>query len=106
MDSGHSVRAVRADDCQVSHADLALVALFHEAHTLHATLVTRETKANFVQQTPVNFVNDLQMPGKKYLKPRNRPFLQSFGKKRVVCVGERLLSKFPRLIPSQAGVVQ
>ena len=42
VDCGHAVGAVRADDGQVGHADLALAALLDQAHARDAALVAGE----------------------------------------------------------------
>jgi len=75
VDRRHAVRAVRSHDRQVGHADLALFALLDEAHALDAPLVAGKAKAHFVEEPPVDLIDDLEMPGKKDLEPRRRPFL-------------------------------
>ena len=68
MDRGHSIGAVRADNRQVRHSDLALITLFDQAHALNPPLVSREARANIVEQAPVNLVDNLQMTGQQYLE--------------------------------------
>src|SRR6266849_465744 len=106
VDSGYSVRAVRSDNREVGHADLALFALLHEAHTLHPPLVAGEAKTNFVEEPPVDLVDDLEMPGKKYLKPRSGPFLESLRQQRVIGISKGLFRQIPGLVPSQVRIIQ
>jgi hypothetical protein len=63
VDGGDSIGTVRAYDRKVGHANLTRRLFFHETNALDAPLVAREAKTHFVEQTPINFVNDFQMPG-------------------------------------------
>ncbi len=60
MNRGHSVRAVRADNGQVSHAQMLGRTFLDEAHAGNATLVTREAAPHLVKQPTVDFEDDLQ----------------------------------------------
>ncbi len=106
MDSGHAVGAVRANDRKIRHADFSLVALFNQAHALNAPFVTRESNTDIVEQPTVNLVDDLQLTGKKYLKPGHGPFLESLRQQRVICVGKGRLRQPPSLLPSQVRIIQ
>src|SRR2546423_15605055 len=95
-----------ADDGEVRHANLTLVALLHETHAFDAALMSGETNPNFVEKPPVNLINNLEMAGKKDFKPRGRPFLQSFRQQSVICVSQRLLRQIPSPVPSQVRIIQ
>ena len=101
MDRGHAVGAVRADDGQVGHADLALGAFLDQAHALHAALVAGKAGAHVVQQPAVDLVDDLQVPRQQHLEPGDRPFLQRLGQQRVVRVGQGPLGDVPGLVPAE-----
>jgi hypothetical protein len=75
MDSGYTVGTVGANDRQVRHANFALASLFDEAHTLNTPVVAREADANFIEESSVDLVDNLEMARQKYLKPLDRPFL-------------------------------
>ena len=106
MNSGHSVSTVRADNGQVGHANLARRPLFHQTDALDAALVSGEAASDFVEQPAVDFVDDLQLPGKENFKPRSRPFLKSFGEQSVIGVGQRVPGKVPGLVPSEVRVIE
>src|SRR5215469_17296805 len=99
MHGGHTIRAVRANDREISHADFARRRLFYQADALNATFVARESDADLVDKLAISLVNDLQLPGQKGFKPRNRPLLERLRQKGVVGVGQRLPRKIPGLIP-------
>ena len=50
MDGGDAVGAVRADDGEIRHPDLALAALLDEAHALDAALVAREAGPHLLER--------------------------------------------------------
>jgi len=74
VNGSHSVRAVRADNREIGHPNLARTSLFHQTNALDAPFVSREADTDFVQETAVNLVDDFQLTRKKSLKPRRRPF--------------------------------
>ena len=89
VDGRHAVGAVRADDGQVGHADLALGALLDQAHARDAAVVAGEAGADVVEQAAVDLVDDLEVARQQHLEPGERPFLQRLGQQRVVGVGQR-----------------
>src|SRR5215472_12926512 len=106
MDRGHSVGAMRSDDGQMRHAYLALASLFHQADAFNTSFITRKAMPDFINQTAVNLVNNLELPGKKDFKPSDRPLLEGFRQERVIGIGQRLLGKVPRMIPTELRFVQ
>src|SRR5215469_1023534 len=105
MNSGHTVRAVRADYRKISHADFARRRLFYQADAFDATIVAWKLGPDLVDKPAINLVNDPQLPGKKGFKPRNRPLLERFRQKSVVGVGQRFSCKIPGLIPPEMRLV-
>ena len=106
MDGGDAVGAVRADDREIGHPDLAQAALLDEARALDAALVAREAGPHLLGEAAVDLEDDLQMTRQQHLEPRQRPFLQRLGQQRVVGVGERPSGEVPCLVPSEAGLVE
>src|SRR5215469_13946653 len=106
MNSGHTIRAVRADYRKIGHADLARWCLFYQTDAFDATIVARELGPDLVDEPAINLVNDPQLPGQKGFKPRNRPLFERFRQKSVVGVGQRFSCKIPGLIPPELRVVQ
>src|SRR5215472_9507390 len=106
MHSRHTIRAVRADYREISHADLARRRLFYQADAFDATIVARELGPDLIEKPAINLVNDLQLPGQKGFKPRNRPLLERFRQESVVGVGQGFSCKIPGLIPAEVRVVQ
>src|SRR5215831_10766072 len=106
MNPRHTVRAVRAYDGKVRHADLFLVTLFDQADTQDAFFVPREAAPDITEQTPVDLENDLQLTRKHDFKPPERPFLESLRQERVICVGQDLLREIPSLVPSKMRLIE
>ena len=101
-----TVGAVRADDRQVGHANLALGAFLDEAHALDASLVAGKTMPNLIEQTAIDLEDDLQMTRQHDLEPCERPFFESFGQQRVIGVRQSLLRKVPGFVPSEVRFVE
>ena len=106
VNGGHAVGAVRADDGEVGHADLACRALLDQAHAGETAFVAGEARADLVEQAAVDLVDDLQMARQQVLEPGKRPFLQRLGQQRVVRVGECSLREVPGLVPAEVRVVE
>src|SRR5262249_14745622 len=106
MNGSHAIRAVRANNCQVGHADLPLASLLYKTDSLNTSFITGEVVANFTEQTLVDLENDFQLAGKHRLKPGERPFLQSLWQQCVIGVSQCLFGKTPRLIPIEARFIE
>ena len=106
MNSGDAIRAVRADDREVSHANLARTAFFHQADAFDAPFIARKADANLIEQPAVDLVNDLQLPGKKGCEPLYRPLLECFRQQSVVGVSQRLFRQLPRQVPFQMRIIE
>ena len=107
MNRGHTVGAVRADDGQIRHPDLApRDAFFDQADSRDSVLVSGETGSDVVKQPTIDFINDFQVPRHHELEPRQRPFLECFGEQRVVGVCQSLSCDVPGFVPAESGVVQ
>ena len=79
MNRRHTVGAMRADDRQIGHANLALGAFLDQAHALNASFIAGKARSNLIEQAAVDLVDDLQMTRQHHLEPFDRPLLQSFG---------------------------
>src|SRR5262249_44470322 len=106
MHSGHAIRAVRSNNSEVSHSNLARGPFFNQIDAFQATCISRKSDAHLVQKPTIDLVNGLQLPGKKNLKPRDWPFLERFRQKGVVGVGQRFPREIPSLVPSKVSIVQ
>src|SRR6266446_3273726 len=94
------------DDGKVGHANFFLCAFLEQAHVCDAGLLSREATSHDLEQSPIDLVNDLQVARQEKFKPGDRPFLKRFGKERVVCVSQRLLSETPGLLPAEMRFVK
>jgi hypothetical protein len=106
MDGGHAIRAVRTDDGQIGHADLALARFIDEADAGRASLIAGKAQADSVHQPPIDLVDDLQLARQHQLEPGHRPILERFGQQRVIGVGQGPLRDIPGLVPTEALVVE
>jgi hypothetical protein len=61
MDGGDAVGAVRADDREICHADLALSPLLDQAHALEPALFAREPGPHLLDEPAVDLQNDLEL---------------------------------------------
>ena len=69
MDRGDAVGAVRADDREIGHADLALGAFLDQAHARDAALIARKAAPHLVEKAAVDLVDDLQVARQQHLEP-------------------------------------
>ncbi len=106
MKCRHTVGAVRAHDRQVGHPNVLAAALLDQARAYHATVVAGEAGPDVIEQAAVDLEDDFQVARQQQLEPRQRPFLERLGQQRVVGVGQRPLGEVPRLIPSEARLVE
>ena len=106
VDRRHAIGAVRADDREVGHAHLSLCALFHKAHALDTPFVPGKAGSHGIEEASVDLEDDLEVARQELLEPCDRPFLEGFGKERVVRVGERSLGEVPGLVPTQVDFVE
>src|SRR5262249_20195047 len=60
MDGSDAVGAVRTDDGEIRHADLALTTLLDEANPLDAAVIAGEAAAPLLEQAAVDLQDDLQ----------------------------------------------
>ena len=71
VDGGHAIGAVRADDGEVGHPDLALASPSSmRLDALDPALVAREAGAHLVEEAAVDLEDDLQMARQQQLEPR------------------------------------
>ena len=101
MDGRDAVRAVRADDRQIRHPDLAGRRLLDQAHPRSLCLVSGVRRTDGIQESPVDLVDDLQLPGEEGFEQFDRPLLQGLRQERVVRVGQRANGDVPRLVPTE-----
>ena len=79
MYGGDTVRAVRADDRQIGHANFALGALLDEAYALDAAFISGKTRSDLIEQAAIDLEDHLEVTRQHDLEPCERPFLESFG---------------------------
>ena len=106
MDRGHPVRAVRAHDGEIRHADVLCGAFLDQARPRDAAFVSRKTAPHVIEQSAVDLEDDLEVARQQHLEPLERPFFEGFGQKRVVRVRQRPLGQVPGLVPSEVRVVE
>src|SRR5262249_15617541 len=78
VDCGGAVGTVRSDDRQVGHAHVFFWSFLDQADSSDASLVAGETGPNVVEQTAIDFKNDLEVTRYQPLKPLDWPFLERF----------------------------
>jgi hypothetical protein len=88
VNGGHAVGAVRADNRQISHTDLAGTSFFHQADASHARFVARKASPHLVKQSAIDLMNNLKMAGQHNFEPLMRPFFEGLRQKRMVRVRE------------------
>src|SRR5215475_13071243 len=101
MDSRNSIRAMGAHDSKIGHADSALWVFLDQADSLGTSLISGEAQSNFVEQSSIDFVNNLQLPRQEHFEPRNRPLFECLGEQGMVGIGQSLSRQVPGLIPSE-----
>ena len=69
MNRGDAVGAVRADDRQVGHPNLALGAFLDEAYALDASLIAGKACSDLIKQAAIDLEDDLQMTRQHHLEP-------------------------------------
>src|SRR5262249_19882903 len=106
VNGGDTVRAMRAYDGQVGHANFALVAFLNEAGVGDASRVPWEPCADNLEQTLIDFIDDLEVPRQKSFEPTDRPFLECFGEERMVGVSQCFFGQMPGLVPTEVGFVK
>src|SRR4051794_5072785 len=106
MYCSNPVRAVRAYDGQIGHPNLSGRTLLHKAHTLDAAFISGKLVPDIVQESAIDFIDDLKLPGQRDLEPRQWPLLKCLREQRVVCISQSLARDVPRVIPSQTGFVE
>ena len=106
MDGRDSVRAVRTRDGQIGHPHLPFCAFLDETHTLYPSFIAGKSRSHVIEQPAINLVDDLEVTWQQDLEPFDRPFLQSFGKQRVIGVGQRFYRDGPSVIPTEMDLVE
>src|SRR4051812_35972826 len=106
MDGCDTIRAVRTDNRQIGHSNLAPGVLLHQAHSLNAPVISRKTVADLMEQPAIYFVDDLQMPGKYNFEPRERPLFQCLGQQCMIRVRKGVFGNRPSLVPTKTCLVE
>ena len=106
MDFRHAVGAVRADNRQIGHAHFFIRPGLDQAHPPRQRLVARIAAPHLGEETPVDFVNDIQVPRQHLQEIPHRPAFQRLRQQRVVRVGQRPLRQVPRHIPAKLRLVE
>ena len=100
-----TVDRMAADDAQVGHADHLVVAFLDEGEGALLGDVTGPLLFDLVEEVLVDLENDLQMTRQDLAEQADAPFLQRFGQKGVVGVGERACDDRPCLVPGEVVFV-
>jgi hypothetical protein len=96
---------VGTDDCQVGHANLLFGPVLDKAHALNTALIAWKLSANIAQETAIDFINDLELPGQHVFKPGYRPPLESFRQQGMIRVRQCVLCDAPGFVPSKLLLV-
>ena len=100
VQTGDAIDGVAADAREVGHTHVALPCFVDDRQPFHATLVSRERRADVLQVPVIDLVNDLEEPRQRFTKQRHWPFLKRFRQERVVRVPEGA----PRDVPGRRPV--
>src|SRR5262249_1645907 len=100
MDSCYTIRAMRAHDGKIGHANFALGTLFYKAYALNPSFILGKASSDLVNEAVIDFVNNLQMTRQHPLKPDERPFLESVRQESVISIGQSPLGKIPSFVPN------
>ena len=100
MNGRNAIGAMRTDNGEIGHANLACITFFHEADAFDSPFIVRKAHPNFIEQAAIDLVDDLKMAGEERFKPCHRPLLKGLGQQRVVGVGQRLGGQIPSFIPA------
>ena len=106
MDGGDAICAVGADDRQIGHPNLVLVAFLDQADAGHAGLVAGIPMAHVGEEPAIDLEDDFELPRQQPLEIMQRPFLQRLGQQRVVGVGQRPAREIPGLLPLQVRLIE
>ena len=106
MNRGDAVRAVRAHDGEIRHANVPCRAFLDQARAGHPPAVTGEAAPHVIEQASIDLEHELEVPRQQRLEPGERPFLERLGQQRVIGVRERPPREVPRLIPAEVRLVE
>ena len=70
-----------------------------------ARIVAGKCGAHFVEETPVDLEDDLEMPRQQRAEKIDGPFLQRLGQQGMVRVGERRARDLPRFVPAESMLI-
>ena len=101
MQRSHAVHRDTADDGQIGHAHLLLVAFLDQRHVALAVDIARPASCNFGQEAGIDFVDDVENARQQLPEQAHRPTLQCFREQSVVGIGHDLAGDRPGLVPVQ-----
>ena len=101
VQGGDAVDAMAADDGQRGHSYAPLAVFFDDRHAAGPLVVVAEALPDLAEETLVDFINDLKMPGQDVAKEGDRPAFQCFGQDGVIGVAERARGDVPCLVPAE-----
>ena len=101
VEFGDAVHRAGAHDGQVGHANVFLPCLVDNAHAAQAVILQRPPRGDIPHKPGIDFVNDLQMPGKQSSEHLDGPLLQRLRQNGVVGVAGGRGGDSPGLIPAQ-----
>ena len=105
MQGRDAVHRMAADNGQVGHAYHFMVALFNDRKVTKYGTVSGIQGLHLFKETPVDLIDDLDVPRQHKLDQFQRPFFKGLGKDGVVGVGKGLDRDFPGLVPAQGLVI-
>ena len=105
VELGDAVDGGAGHKAHVGHADVALAVLVDERHSLQALDVAGIHRGNLLEETPVDFVDDLQVAREDALHHRDGPLFERLGEDGVVGVADGARREIPRLVPLHALLI-
>ena len=81
MELRHAVDMMTAHRGKIGHAHVTFAAFVNQRHPGQAGVIAREFRPHFVEEAPVDFVNDFEVPRQQVAEQADRPFLQRLGQR-------------------------
>ena len=101
MELGDAVDGVGADDAEVGHAHMGVVALLDDGHALTQCLVGGVVDMDLSLEAPVDLLDQLKVSWQQAPEQAHRPALERLGQQGVVGVGDGGSGDLPGLVPVQ-----
>ena len=102
---GHPIDRMTAHNGQMRHAYLRRITFCDNGHALQAPRVAGPPLADRVQKAPVNFIDDLQVPGQYPFQQSYRPGFERLGHQGVIGITTGRAGDPPGIRPLQVALV-